>query len=186
MWSEQKDSNLRLSLPRGVISPLNYAQSIRAARRDRTCLVLRVRQVSSLENERRNHSWITCESNAVRTLYQRVQGNQPVVILGEPRGNQTLLRGLANHEPHQRIGSLRAGRGSRTLIVGLEDRGPTVGRYQLIDIQIKSFDEWGSRLDAFASSAHWRLLARSPRSALVDCSIGGAAIARSVARSSLP
>ena len=95
-WSEQKDSNLHLSLPRGVILPLNYAQErrSRAARRDRTCLVLLVEQVLSLDGQRRvsfvcvgdarthvaRRPWITRESNTVRAPYQRAQGDQPVVI----------------------------------------------------------------------------------------------------------
>lgn len=36
-------------------------------------------QAQSLDCQRRR-KWITCESNAVRAPYQRVQGHQPVVI----------------------------------------------------------------------------------------------------------
>lgn len=60
---------------------------IGTARRDRTCLLLLVMQAQSLDCQRRSFArermpsrWITCESNAVRAPYQRVQGDQPVVI----------------------------------------------------------------------------------------------------------
>ena len=60
--------------------------------------------------------WITCESNAVRAPYQRVQGDQPVVIRrvvrcrrrdgsGEPRGSRTLAHRVADGDPRRRIGS---------------------------------------------------------------------------------
>ncbi len=77
-----------------------------AARRDRTCLVLLVEQVRSLDHQRRvscraaegtglepacsgskparfpfaTPQWITRESNTEQTAYQTVQGHQPVVI----------------------------------------------------------------------------------------------------------
>lgn len=114
-------------------------------------------------------SWITCESNAVRAPYQRVQGDQPVVIrrlclVNDWRAERELnprapfCRRRSSPEnrleevgavpcwPTSRarrtLGLRGAGRGNRTLIVSLEDCGPTVGRYpQDMNRSIASLDE---------------------------------------------
>lgn len=119
-----------------------------AARRDRTCLVLLVEQVLSLDSQRRveraaycvgdarthvaRRPWITRESNTVRTPYQRVQGDQPVVI--RSRVVSLISRAERESNPHTRFCRPRsssenrlecddrgASRGNRTLIISLED-----------------------------------------------------------------
>ncbi len=81
------------------------------------------------------------ESNTVQAAYQTAQGDQPVLILfvslREPRGTRTLTRRVADGDPRpeNRLTMVGAGRGNRTLIIGLEDRGPTVERCQRVLVE---------------------------------------------------
>lgn len=129
------DSNHRLSLPKRGLYQVELCP-VGTARRDRTCLVLRVMQVRSLDHQRRA-AWITCESNAVQAPYQRAQGDQPVVIRGRagresnpPAWTCKPRSSSENRLVARAAGGLHDGanRGSRTLISGLEDRRLALGQ----------------------------------------------------------